>query len=475
MNKLRALVWAGLLLGTPITATAAPTFQPTACDLPGITPDLAPRLRCGTVAVPRDRSAPDAGRFRLAIVIIAAPPPHPADPVLYIAGGPGSPLTSKTAILASHEAAIVAPDRDLILVDQRGAGRSEPALCPGLARRQLAIFAAGADEPILVEAWRDSFRACRHEMAQAGLAAEWFGTQITAADEDDVRQALGIEHWNIYAISYGTAVAMTMMALDPAPLRAVVLDSVFPPDPLPFTPRQSFDRARDLLFAACTADPACSRRDLDLSATYRAAQQDLDAAPLTMPLPGLDPPSFTLRAELFRLIVDRALYGRAGMAALHAFIHAAHDRDPIALQAVIASVVQGYRNISIGEMEAVQCRDRPSWREAPRDTGSPVSAFVPGVCADWSPLGPPPLLPEATAVPTLVLSGRADPITPPAFARRVAAAMGPAVRIVEFAHVGHGAQDASPCGERLVSAFIRQPTERADASCADHIPPVGFR
>ncbi len=70
-------------------------------------------------------------------------------------------------------------------------------------------------------------------MAADGLRPEWFGTQITVADFEDVRRALGIDRWNVYALSYGTAVAMTMMALHPEGLRAVVLDSVFPPRSAP--------------------------------------------------------------------------------------------------------------------------------------------------------------------------------------------------------------------------------------------------
>ena len=117
----------GAVLGLGITPSHAvtqpdntPSFEPTACDLPGVGPDLVPRLQCGTVAVPRARGSQDAGTFRLAIVIIKAEADRKqADPVVYIAGGPGSPLTSRAAVIAGHEAAVIAPDRDLILVDQR--------------------------------------------------------------------------------------------------------------------------------------------------------------------------------------------------------------------------------------------------------------------------------------------------------------------------------------------------------------------
>ena len=376
------------------TIPGAPVFEQTACDLPDLAPDLMPRIKCGTVAVPRDRASPQAGLFRLAVVIVKAVSSGAAlaDPVVYVAGGPGSPLTSRAALIARHEAAVVAPDRDLILVDQRGAGRSEPALCPELARQQVAIFANGAEQPALVGAWRDSFAQCRRDMAGAGLDPAWFGTSVTAADFEDVRQALGIERWNVYALSYGTAVASTMLAQQPAHLRAVVLDSVFPPDPLPMTLPQGFTRALELLFAACHAQAACAVAHPDLAGAYRDALRTLDAAVLSVPMPdGLGIKTVNLRAELFRLIINRALYSRGTMALLPAFIDAARDRDPAALQELIAGTVHGYLSMSVGDMEAVECRDRPSWQvAAPNEsTDPPVSAFVAGSCADWSPLGPP--------------------------------------------------------------------------------------
>ena len=477
----------GAILSLPaarITAMAEPTpspvFQQAACDLPGVTPALAPRLRCGTVAVPRDRATPGAGSFRLAVVIIKAANPDAAraDPVVYVAGGPGSPLTRRAALLAGHEAGVVAPDRDLILVDQRGIGRSEPALCPGLARQQVALFASGAEDRTLVRAWRASFGQCRRDMAADGLDPAWFGTRVTAADFEDVRQALGLDQWNVYALSYGTAVAMTMVAEQPAHLRAVVLDSVFPPDPLPMTLPQTFGRALELLFAACQVQTTCAAAYPDLAAAYRDAVRTLDAAPLPVPMPeGLGISVFHLRAELFRLIVNRALYSRQAMAVLPAFIEAARSRNPAATRTLIAGTVRGYLSLSVGGMAAVECRDRPSWRAAAPDDDMdpPVSAFVTGVCADWSPLGPPPLVAANTPVPTLVLAGQVDPITPPPFARQAAAAMGAAARVVEFPHVGHGVQQATACGERVVSVFIQTPTSTIDASCAEAVPPVEFR
>jgi pimeloyl-ACP methyl ester carboxylesterase len=296
-------------------------------------------------------------------------------------------------------------------VDQRGAGRSEPALCRGLARQQLAIFAAGAEQHELVRAWRESYASCKKQMAADGLRPEWFGTQVTAADLEAVMQALGISRWNIYALSYGTTVAMTMMALHPESLRAVVLDSVFPPEPLPMTLPQTFGQALDLLFAACGADAVCAIAHPNLRATLLEAVRGLDTEVLSVSLrPGLGMEVFRLRAEVFRLIVNQALYSRQAIAVLPSFIERARDRKPEALEGLINISVRRYAAMPVGDMAAVECRDRASWQDAiPSDGGDPpASSFVAGMCKDWSMPGPPPLIASSTKTPSLVLAGKVD-------------------------------------------------------------------
>ena len=158
--------------------------------------------------------------------------PRLPDPIVYISGGPGSPLTVYASAQATHP---FAPGRDLILVDQRGMGRSEPNICPD-HNKGLAIALA----TILIEPTADmqampraAFMACRDEARANGIDLRDFGTAVTVQDFDTVRQALGITEWNVFGVSYGTTVAMTLMARYPETIRSAVLNSVYPPDPDP--------------------------------------------------------------------------------------------------------------------------------------------------------------------------------------------------------------------------------------------------
>src|SRR5262249_40259383 len=146
----------------------APVFAPGNCDLPDIA-TVAGRLRCGNVRVPRDHARPQAGTFALAVVIVAADQqPALADPVVYINGGPGAPLT----VYAAAQARVAyAPRRDLILVDQRGTGRSEPRVCPDHERAlfEANLALAAQDTPDAGAAHHAAYMECRDEAIRLGL------------------------------------------------------------------------------------------------------------------------------------------------------------------------------------------------------------------------------------------------------------------------------------------------------------------
>src|SRR6516225_1442412 len=174
-----------------------------------------------------------------------------------------------------------AAQRDLILVDQRGIGRSEPDLCRDLNRRLLdesIVFLADRTQDAKARL-RTTYMSCHDEAVGRGVDLADFGTRTTAEDIDQVRQALGIGRWNVYSESYGTTVAMTLMALHPDTLRSVVLDSVYPPDPTP-RPSTIIGTARAAFFEVCTQDRACAGVTPDLAGLYQDTKRLLARTPL---------------------------------------------------------------------------------------------------------------------------------------------------------------------------------------------------
>ena len=129
----------------------------------------------------------------------------------------------------------------------------------------------------------------------------------------------------------------------------------------------------------------------------------------------------------------------------------------------------------IADQTAVECRDRPHLRMPPAKDASPfdnLHAF--GICAEWSKLGPPPVVPVGTAVPTLVLAGQFDPVAGLALSRQVADEIGAHALWVEFPRLGHNVRFFSPCATGIVSRFIERPEATPDTSCRLRRPPIAF-
>jgi len=481
-----------LVLAGPLPARAAdgvlPVFRESPCR-PGV--GTAPadaaadavaasggRLRCGVVPVPRRYADPAAGTFDLAVVVVEPPTARRADdPVLYLHGGPGGEATPSAAAFARNGP--VAPARATILVDQRASGVSQPTLCPRTGDRQLAAVAGDLPPDGLMRHWQAADLECRANLDRQGLTPDMFGTRVTAADMDLVRRALGVERWNLFGVSYGTTVAMTMAALYPDSTRSVVLDSAYPPDPMPVDPATGLDIALSGLFSLCRQDAACTARFPDLEARYPALVAALDADPLRVPVPADLAPrigrtlvlsGWELEAVLFQL-----LYARDAYPLLPLLLERVERRDGTALLGLLPRLVAQQDALSEAAYAAVECRDRPGYHvpaipPAQMARGSAIS-HLGGLCPRWSPPGPPPLLPDAAAMPVLVLAGSLDPVTPPENGRRTAAAIGPNARLVELPWVGHGVEISHPCGAALVSAFIDRPDGPLDTGCAAQVPP----
>ena len=481
---LRVFTAAGLAILIPSDdgrAVAAPRFERTACDLPDIG-DVSARLRCGTVRVPRDYAHPDGPTYALAVVVIAsAIQPAQPDPVVYISGGPGGPITIYSGYQARHP---YAPDRDLILVDQRGMGRSEPRLCPEMQSTLVDAMVAVATDPTTeaLDADRQAHVACRDAIRGRGIDLDTFGTAATVEDFEWVRQALDIPRWNVVGESYGTTVTMTLMAHHPEAIRSVVLDSLNPPDAYftaPWSARVA--SARESFFAACRADRGCSTFYPDLTATYRETVERLgrDAPPVSLPAAlHVSGDVVRLTPSLFEEVVGRLVYYPPFYPGLPGLVVATSNGDLVPIREALTTLLTGAKQAgNQGAFVTVECRDRPRWREEMADRASALDLALlpPGVCADWSALGPGPEVPRNTKVPTLVLQGEFDPNSRPDDSRRVIDELGSNARRLDFAGTGHSVRHHSTCAQALVAAFIGLPDRVLDAVCASERPKITFR
>ncbi len=215
--------WAG--------AAAVPRFERASCST---LMSLRRVIRCGFLVVPENRTKRNGKTIRIAVAIVpAASKKKSPVPLVFLAGGPGAlPIFSAKWYVADGFNA----DRDLILVNQRGVYYSRPQLvCPNLDRffyRQLGlVFDADSTRKAQVAATR----VCRAQLVAKGIDIAAYNTTENAADFVDLRRVLGYKLWNVYGVSYGTELALTLMRTDPNGIKSVILDSTVPPNLVNFS------------------------------------------------------------------------------------------------------------------------------------------------------------------------------------------------------------------------------------------------
>lgn len=288
---LLTLLW--LLGGCISLPSYGVTLLPTECPLP-VPEELEEghTIECGFLQVPQDRAAPTARQVRLPYAHIRAESAHPhPDPLVYVVGGPGgSALAEFSQIYPWFRT--LRRDRDLILYDQRGTLLADPVLeCamegpPPTAAEIEAVSARVPEYLHPIDANDVVIARCADRLQAQGVELAYYDTATHARDLLDLVSALGYTQYNLYGTSYGTRVALEVMRLAPAGLRAVVLDSTYPPTVNAYE-AQHLLIAREALaegFAQCTADTDCNAAYPDLAARFESTIAKLNQRPLALPL-----------------------------------------------------------------------------------------------------------------------------------------------------------------------------------------------
>lgn len=497
---IRSLGWVGLvaLLAAPalprlplaLAQSPRPLFEPAPCPMPLPDDEVEGRTAiCGYDLVPEDRARPDSPTIRLAVLILKSSAADPAPgPVFYLAGGPGgSGLSDNRDPSAWAE---VRRQRDVIVFDQRGAGSSRPSLaCSEPADIDTdANPEDGLDPSASLSAELTAFAACRQRLTQTGIDPSAYNSTSNAADVDDLRRILGYQTINLYGISYGTRLAQFVMRAYPETVRAAVIDGVVPNDLRVSDNIATISAAQDRFFQTCAADPACTTAYPNLAATFRQTVADLNAHPLEWSTTNRETGAvkhLTLTGDRLLSELTTYLYAPEHAWALLVGVAALQDgNDELAAQIFGPVLVNDdFSQTSLGMYYSVTCQemaplDSPA-RLAEAAIGRPAGiaaayrSFLP-ICDLWTvPAAPADVnAPLRASIPTLLFSGEYDPVTPAAFAGRVAAGLPKSYRF-EFPGLGHGAF-SKPCPNSLLVAFLDDPSQRPDASCLAEMPALSL-
>lgn len=461
--SLTAACWAAL--AGDAAAQTVDALQ--ACRIKGIEREL----RCGQVEVPEDAQAPAGRRLGIHFAVVPAlARNHEPDPVFILAGGPGQSAIDVAGGTLSFLARLNAR-RDLVFVDQRGTGRSQRLGCP-VETQPLPLAEALDAERALARMHR-----C---LAESRADTRHYATTAAMRDLDAVRVALGTTQINLWGASYGTRAALEYLRLYPQHVRSVVLDGVAPADmALPASMGLDADVALQGWIERCAREAACARQyprlAQELAALLTAPARTVSVAD---PLTG-QPQTFTLDNRVLADLLRVPLYAPPLAALLPQALTRASEGDVGPLVAAL-SVFAGNPATALAEGMhfAVICaedmpRITPELDSAARATrlGAATLARYRAACAQVAtrPAAAEFYRVSDADVPVLLLSGGADPVTPPRHGERIAAQLRQARHLVAPA-LGHGVSSQG-CAPDLIARFVRQAGfDGIDGACLARLP-----
>lgn len=435
------------------------TFESTSCPFPvtgGVLPPSA--VRCGYLIVPENRQLDTGRTIKVAVAVIKAQAPNPApDPLVDLVGGPGSSDLAVNGVSAVTHG--VGPsflwNRDLILVDQRGAGFSQPSLA--------------------CESY-ETLRVCRQRLVKRFIDLSAYNTVENAADIAGLRTALGYHEINVSGVSYGSTLALQLMRDHPQGIRSVMMNGITGPafnafnDAIPNT-----WHGLQQIFKDCAADPSCNVRYPHLAQTFTNLLGRLQTHPAHPTNAGtLD--AVTLWWWLNNYIASPANVGSTPFAiwrmARGDFSSYVQDQE--------AQQATGARPVTAGMFESMECsgdqaQSSPA-RIAARAQAVPIpnsvrlaliASEVAGLddCAIWRV----PSTPAAnhtyfhSAIPTLLLPGRYEPKTSPEQAYPLAQHLGHSY-VVPLPTMSHEI-NWSGCTATIIGEFLDHPNQKPDTSC----------
>lgn len=452
-------------------APREPTYETIDCGFKMTGIDLT----CGFVEVPENRAKPDGRMIPVHFVRAGATGDAPLpDPIVYLGGGPGLHATpGANGVIWGNRARL--EKRDLIVVDQRGTGRSNPLDC----------FDHGADGGAEVVRQlfnrdffdRETFRACMQELSKKADLTQ-YTTTASVEDIEAIRRALGYEKINLSGGSYGTRWALEYMRRHPESVRGAVLYGVAPPSEL-LVERVARDFQRDLdaLIAACESDDACSQAypefDEQLGRIFKAVRKKPVEVVVRV---GGEIVPVTMNYEQLVTAMRFTFYSVHQAAALPSQVQAAAGGDytPFA-DNLTALTMQLHNMVAEGLWASVKCAEELPFIDYERakrlSAGTALGTLrlesEREICSIW-PRGAIPEdfnQPVESDVPAVLIAGEFDTATPLDLAEKTVRHLsnGLLVRVAKRSHWGL----RGPCIDGIVDRFLETGSvEGIDAGCA---------
>jgi pimeloyl-ACP methyl ester carboxylesterase len=463
--------------GPTLAPIGVPRFEKTDC---WFKEPLGSDIECGWVIVPEDHAKPEGKTIKLAVARFKsnADKPEP-DPIIYLEGGPGGSALKSYINQFDFFFGPLLDKRDMILFDQRGTGYSEPSLaCPEYTKAVFDMLPQDLKAAESEALANKALLACRDRLAKEGVNLDAYNSAQNAADIEAVRQALGYDQVNLYGISYGTRLALTALRDAPAKVRSVVIDSVYTPqvDLYSQIPVNG-ERAFEAMFAACEAEPSCAWNYPDLRQAFFDLKAKLDKEPVTftVTMNSGEKHQMLMNGDSLMGLVFQSLYATSIIPMLPRLIYDLRDGNTDLAAGLQGEFLSQYDKVNVGMQHAVQCKEELPFvtqtdiekaLQQHADYAALGSRGIIELCTAWnlSPADAKENQPVSSDVPTLVVSGEFDPVTPPGWAEEAARTLSRSFYF-NVPRAGHGPTITEDCPRSILLEFLGNPTQQPNTTC----------
>jgi pimeloyl-ACP methyl ester carboxylesterase len=442
--------------------------------------------QCGVLSVPEDRAQPSGRSLDIHFAVLPATnPDSKAAPIFHLEGGPGGSALSNFTLWYGGYRSLFA-DHDVVLIDQRGTGKSASLQCTEVTEASLDDLKAERPAAAELAVTRERMAACLKRLSATTDPAHY--TSLTMADDiDAVRQALGYTTINVFGNSYGTWLAQIYLQRHEASVNAIILDSVVGPWNFALLDSATNSEASLLrIISLCAADAACAKKYPDLRAQFDQALDQLASKPVKTSAQGLSGSAYsvTITRERFLEAVRLMLYNSTYIGVVPQVIaNAANGVFTLPASALVSAAEQS-KDISIGLYYSVHCAESlPFYSEAVIQQFASDKFFgsrsggveeLRQICAEWrsAELDAADVAAVRSSKPVLILSGAFDPITPVAYGEETRARF-PNSTLAAFPYQAHGLLASNKCAQTLTKQFLAAPSQPLDTACiANDIAPI---
>jgi len=433
------------------------------------------QVKCGKLLVLENYNKPDGEQITINFVVLPAIDNSDSKtPLMFLAGGPGQAAAELASALRNvfYE---VRKTRDLILVDQRGTGASHPLQCEDAAEQNVYV---STPEDFSIEEINHCIEQLTGELSQ-------YNSENAIRDFDAVRIALDHKQINIYGGSYGSRVGLVYMRMFPESLRSVVLDSVGPIEVPIGLFGQSSARSFSLLLTNCQKEQSCQQAFPQLEQEFQTVLTRLEKEPAQVKIahPRLGTQTkFVISKAKFLATIRSQLYSVTTRSLVPLIIHQAFLGNYMPLAGLVAQT-EGGQGIYIGLYFNITCNeDYPiiSTSDFEHDAnnnfgGADSHLSLKVACPLWPKYRPNDTFykPVTADIPTLILSGNLDPVTPPSNGEYSAKSL-PNNHHIIVKNAAHTVA-MNTCASDIINEFLTslKPKE-LDESCLDDVPNESF-